>query len=71
MRYLVIKDGGDTLVWDAVDEQMYLSDNGEDFGEVKSDLIGITKFRPYAEIIEETNTRPEGVVSSKQKRKYA
>ena len=66
MRYIVIKDGRDTLVWDSVDEQMYLSDNGEGFREVKSDLIGVTKFRPYAEIIEETNAKPEGIISTEK-----
>ena len=66
MRYIVIKDGEATLVWDSVDEQMYLSDNGEGFREVKSDLIGVTKFRPYAEVIEETDARPEGVIPTEK-----
>ena len=63
MRYIVIKDGGDTFAWDSVNEQMYLSDNGEDFRGIKSTLIGVTKFRPYAKIIEETNAKPEGIIS--------
>jgi len=70
MRYIIIKDGEETLVWDSVNEQMYLSGNGEDFREVKSSLIGITKFRPYAEIVGETNTRPEGVVSAQTKNDF-
>ena len=66
MRYILIKEGKGTLVWDSVDEQMYLSENGDDFRKVKSNLIGVTKFRPYAEIIEETNAKPEGIISTEK-----
>lgn len=66
MRYYIIEDGEDILIWDSVDEQMYLSENTEDFRKVKSNLIGISKFRPYAEIIEKTNTRPEGIIFTKK-----
>ena len=61
MRYFVIKDDDDTLIWDAVEEQMYLSENNLGFRKVKYNLIALTKFRPYAEIIEETNLRPQGI----------
>ena len=61
MRYFVIKNGGDTLIWDSVDEQMYSSEDGVDFSKVKSNLIGISKFCPSAEVIKKTDTKPKGI----------